>query len=276
MGKAGSGRPSSSLAHALERTPPDGLVTRELVPAQPGFLIAIDGFLTDAECERLIAAADASELRPSTAAYRTPKKNEAYLDRESGAFVDEPFSSAVWARLRPSLPDIDGREPVGLHGDGARGAAAQFKFYRYQRGHRFGAHVDQSWKGGEGEETEYTLLIYLNTAGQPVPGGSCDAPLVGGDTIFHASAKKELARVRPTMGTALLHAHGRRCLMHEGEEVLKGCKCVLRADVMYRRKPRGEPGGAGDDTAPVAAMKGLKLKSGRKHRAGRDGEARAV
>ena len=59
--------------------------------------------------------------------------------------------------------------------------------------------------------------------------------LVGGDTVFHATAKSECARVSPEAGMALLHAHGRRCLMHEGEEITRGAKYLLRADVMYRR-----------------------------------------
>eukprot|EP00242_Pyramimonas_sp_CCMP2087_P005970 CAMPEP_0198217696 /NCGR_PEP_ID=MMETSP1445-20131203/65323_1 /TAXON_ID=36898 /ORGANISM="Pyramimonas sp., Strain CCMP2087" /LENGTH=39 /DNA_ID= /DNA_START= /DNA_END= /DNA_ORIENTATION= len=33
----------------------------------------------------------------------------------------------------------------------------------------------------------------------------------------------------------LLHAHGRRCLLHEGAMVTKRAKYVMRTDVMYRR-----------------------------------------
>jgi len=117
-------------------------------------------------------------------------------------------------------------------------------YYRYSRGMRFDAHVDQSWKGANpGEETEYTLLIYLNSAGEPVQG--CEQPLIGGDTVFMATAKTELLRVTPKAGMALLHAHGRRCLMHYAEEVERGIKYVLRADVLYRRigVPGAQPAG---------------------------------
>lgn len=51
--------------------------------------------------------------------------------------------------------------------------------------------------------------------------------------MFWASAKTELVRVSPRAGLALLHAHGRRCLMHEAEEVTRGVKYVLRADILY-------------------------------------------
>ena len=58
-------------------------------------------------------------LTSSSAADRQPKKGEAYLDRQSLALVDEALSTAIWRRLRPHLPDpLDGRTPVGLHGDG--------------------------------------------------------------------------------------------------------------------------------------------------------------
>jgi hypothetical protein len=42
-----------------------------------------------------------------------------------------------------------------------------------------------------------------------------------GQQVFWRTAKEELVRVSPTQGRLLLHAHGRRCLMHEGTEVLK-------------------------------------------------------
>ena len=134
-------------------------------------------------------------LQPASGADLNPRKGEAFLNRESAAFVDAAFATSLWARLRPCLPEVDGRQPVGFHGDGVRGKSGQFKFYRYARGHRFGLHVDQSWRGGEGEETEYTLLIYLNSSGEACAGS--DQPLVGGDTVFMATARQELARVSP-------------------------------------------------------------------------------
>lgn len=106
-----------------------------------------------------------------------------------------------------------------------------------------------------GEETEYTLLVYLASQGDvppTAPGARAPAgeafdgrPLVGGDTVFWASAKAELVRVAPHAGLALLHAHGRRCLMHEAEEVTRGVKYVLRADVLY------VPAGPSADRPPV-------------------------
>ena len=236
-------KPTAAGATAPPPAPPPldarywpNIVRQDLHPAQPEFIVALRNFLAPHECRALCDFIDRAPLANSSAADRQPKKGEAYLDRQSLALVDEALSTAIWRRLRPHLPDpLDGRTPVGLHGDGRRGAASQLKFYRYLRGHRFGQHVDQSWRGGadQTENTEYTLLIYLNTAGGEARWEG--QPLVGGDTVFHATAKTECARVSPEAGMALLHAHGRRCLMHEGEEVMRGAKYLLRADVMYRR-----------------------------------------
>ena len=66
---------------------------------------------------------------------------------------------------------------------------------RYERGQRFGLHVDQSWKGdAPGEETEYTLLIYLNGTREPCSAAGCEQPLVGGDTVFMATAKVRVGK----------------------------------------------------------------------------------
>ena len=258
---------SSPHVAALQRHHTPGAAS-DLVPAQPQLLITVDALLSEVECTRLISNAHTLGLHPPTAADLTPRKNEAFLNRESTSFTDAAFAQLVWQRLRPFLPDVleGGRTPVGLYADGNRQEASKFKFYRYAKGMRFDAHVDQSWKGANpGEETEYTLLIYLNDAGAPVH--DCDQPLVGGDTIFMANARSELCRVRPKAGMALLHAHGRRCLMHSAEEVSRGVKYVLRADVMYRRagaQPGREASGggaaAGGGPSPCSKSKGKKGK----------------
>ena len=217
-----------------------------MVPHQPGLIISIENFLAADECARLTSLADEHVQAPPKADL-APKKNEAFLDRDTALIMDDTLATQIWKRLVPHLPDIDGRVPVGLHGDGRRAKAGQVKLYRYVKGQQFGLHVDQSWKGAPGEETEFTFLVYLNSHGEPA-GGSTDGseqPLLGGDTVFMKTAKVELCRVAPKMGLGLLHAHGRRCLLHEGEEVRRGVKYLMRADIMYRRQAAAtsEPSG---------------------------------
>ena len=71
--------------------------------------------------------------------------------------------------------------------------------------------------------TLQTVLLYLNDEG-----------LTGGETVFYADDNTEAFRFAPRAGAALLHAHGMRCLTHEGAEVTSGFKYLLRSDVAYK------------------------------------------
>ena len=53
----------------------------------------------------------------------------------------------------------------------------------------------------------FNLYRYSSAGGQPV-------------SMSNIKAVSELARSQPRAGRLVLHAHGRRCLMHEGEEVV--------------------------------------------------------
>lgn len=90
--------------------------------------------------------------------------------------------------------------------------------------------------------------------------------LLEGDTVFMATARSELCRVQPRAGMALLHAHGRRCLMHYGEVVTRGAKYVLRADVLYRRSNAtpAEPANTGSAEGRGAHAPGSKVRKGKK------------
>lgn len=75
--------------------------------------------------------------------------------------------------------------------------------------------------------TTWTLLIYLNAC-------------TGGETVFYPEPTRSQRRpepmsVAPEVGLALLHRHGEKCLQHEGMEVVKGEKWVLRSDLVVER-----------------------------------------
>ena len=60
-----------------------------------------------------------------------------------------------------------------------------------------------------------------------VPGGHTEL-------IHHTATNSEpLLAFAPQKGAALLHAHGERCLTHEGAAVESGAKYLLRTDVAY-------------------------------------------
>lgn len=82
--------------------------------------------------------------------------------------------------------------------------------------------------------TTYTLLLYLTAPPE----------LTGGETIFYNELPKqqgkkgsggtEVIKVGLEKGMALLHKHGRDCLLHEGAMVSAGEKWVLRTDLVVK------------------------------------------
>ncbi|KAJ1490554.1 hypothetical protein T484DRAFT_1884033 [Baffinella frigidus] len=212
---------AASFPHAVHAADLQG---EELAPSQPGFLMHVRNFLSPEECAAMIASSEEVGLNPPSLKDLRPRKGEALLNRESFAFEDPLFGAALWTRMERFLPrDVSGRTPYGV--------TSRLRYYKYSKGHSFGQHVDQLVKGEGGSESEYTALFYLN--------GQGDAPynLAGGETVFWKTAKEELHSFSPTQGSLLLHAHGRRCLMHEGLEVTKGCKHLFRCDVLYSSPP---------------------------------------
>ena len=135
--------------------------------------------------------------------------------------MDSPeIAASIFARLRPWVPaEVAGRRATGCN--------PNIRLYKYGPSQRFGPHIDQANRLADGTITEFTVLIYLNDEG-----------LEGGETVFHGvgggdGGASSTVRFAPQAGAALVHAHGSRCLTHEGAEVRKGVKYLLRTDVAY-------------------------------------------
>ena len=81
-------------------------------------------------------------------------------------------------------------------------------------------------------KTTWTLLLYLSS-----PATGCE----GGETVFYPDPPSKRDPVPPPVvaglevGMALLHKHGKDCLLHEGREVLKGEKWIIRSDLCVKR-----------------------------------------
>ena len=81
-------------------------------------------------------------------------------------------------------------------------------------------------------KTTWTLLLYLTS---PVTG--CQ----GGETVFYPDAPSRREAPPPPIvadlevGKALLHRHGRDCMLHEGREVTEGEKWIIRSDFCVKR-----------------------------------------
>eukprot|EP00746_Dinoflagellata_sp_MGD_P022144 gnl/MRDRNA2_/MRDRNA2_151749_c0_seq1.p1 gnl/MRDRNA2_/MRDRNA2_151749_c0~~gnl/MRDRNA2_/MRDRNA2_151749_c0_seq1.p1 ORF type:complete len:223 (-),score=44.20 gnl/MRDRNA2_/MRDRNA2_151749_c0_seq1:256-924(-) len=178
--------------------------------------ITIQGVLDGNECCKVIEAAEHAGLELQTS--RGPKFGEAERHHQRVSFDDPAFADALWAAgLSAALTNIrvGRRRPLGLN--------PNIRIYQYVPGDLFGQHVDGSNEVATGR-TEYTLLIYLTGAAEG---------LVGGETAFYSDGGRELVRIMPVAGSALLHRHGPACLLHEALPVLAGTKYVLRSDVVF-------------------------------------------
>ena len=163
-------------------------------------------FLGPAECEEFVARAErgAFESAPINSAAGVRVATET-RNNDRQIWDDFELASRLWARARPHVPEpIGERFPIGLN--------ERFRLYRYAPGQRFKWHADAPYGRADGEISLLTFMIYLNDGYE------------GGATRFEA------AKVVGKAGMALLFQHG---LIHEGAEVTRGVKYVLRSDVMY-------------------------------------------
>lgn len=123
-------------------------------------------------------------------------------------YTSEDLAGSLWEKAKPFIPEkIGNSQAIGLN--------ELFRFYRYQPGQQFRGHYDESFIRNSTEASYVTFMIYLND------------DFEGGQTIFSD------VWIKPKQGTLLIFMHD---LFHEGREVTKGIKYVLRTDVMYKLK----------------------------------------
>lgn len=95
------------------------------------------------------------------------------------------------------------------------------------------AHCDSHYTERSEEKvlkTFFTLHLYLNDS---VAEAGNTAELVGGATSFVSSDAKRKINVDPKAGRILIFQH--RGLYHAGDDVVKGTKYTMRAEIMYEK-----------------------------------------
>ncbi|KAK5710140.1 hypothetical protein LTR17_019143 [Elasticomyces elasticus] len=175
-----------------------------------------------------------------------PKKGNAVRVNDRYQVDDPSFAESLWSGTalkqfveHPTLngKELNADETKQLWGGEVLGLNGNIRVYRYSAGQFFDRHFDESnnisFPSASSPspipaKTTWTLLLYLT---------SCK----GGETVFYPEpASKREATPAPVVaelevGMALLHRHGKDCLLHEGREVLEGEKWVIRSDVCVRR-----------------------------------------
>ncbi|CAE6466379.1 unnamed protein product [Rhizoctonia solani] len=222
-------------------TTKEALECRELIPDQ---IYVIDEFLSVEEC------ASFSKFITSLPLVATPppKKGEAtrvnptarhirqltgLLSSDRISFQSKEFAMTVFNAIWPHLPTLPCSEIKAADAIPA-GCNSNIRLYKYGPGEYFGPHYDDSVRDKEtGWWSEWTVLVYVTGKEDGVDGG---------ETVFFgptSGSKSNTEAIVPplTRGSALIHRHGRACMLHEGRQVKAGTKLVLRTDIMFARLP---------------------------------------
>lgn len=164
-------------------------------------LWVVEDVYTPAECQSFVEFIESSAPRLAT-------NNPLYRDQDRVMSDDPAAAEELLRRLRPHLPEEIG--PVKLAGLNER-----LRFYRYKPGQRFAPHMDHWYQPSDRQVTLLTVLAYFNDNFE------------GGETRFMEQVEQV---VRPKAGMVALFQHKVR---HEGCEVRRGTKYVMRSDVIY-------------------------------------------
>jgi predicted 2-oxoglutarate/Fe(II)-dependent dioxygenase YbiX len=132
--------------------------------------------------------------------------NPQYRNNSRVILDDEELADEIWQVAASHLPST-------LYGRRALGLNERLRFYRYDVGEKFEAHVDGYYRRPNGEQSLLTFMLYLNE------------DFEGGETNFTGGVS-----IKPETGMVLVFQHQ---LTHEGAAVTKGRKYVLRSDIMF-------------------------------------------
>ncbi|KAF2011055.1 hypothetical protein BU24DRAFT_427264 [Aaosphaeria arxii CBS 175.79] len=216
--------------------------------ALPGQIVTIPNFWTATLCKNYVSFLTSL---PLTTTPGKPKKGDAVRVNDRFQIDDPAFAERLWREtsLKDLITgkaegtlDLDDSQRKELWGGEVVGLNPNIRIYRYSKGQFFDQHYDDSnnveipGSSPVQARTTWTLLLYLTS-----PATGC----LGGETVFYPDppvGKKNRKEPPPEpfivdleVGMALLHRHGAECMLHEGREVLKGEKWVIRSDLCVQR-----------------------------------------
>ena len=231
-----------------------------LHPLLPDQVLTISSLFTSSLAKKYISFLS---TLPLTTTPGQPKRGDAVRVNDRFQTTDAAFAHALWTQTglstllsNPTINNspLTAEQTTALWGGDLLGLNPNIRIYRYTPGQFFDKHYDESNNllfpveipksdpddSATGTKTisvpaktTWTLLLYLSS---PVTG--CE----GGETVFYPERVKKAKGPEPEpvvaeleVGMALLHRHGGECLLHEGREVKRGEKWVIRSDVCVRR-----------------------------------------
>jgi hypothetical protein len=194
--------------HLLNTKPPPKLAYQQPDVLLENKIWVLHGFFSRQECISWIKYIESSPLE------YVKQRGTRYLASRECYRMSIQHATMAWrlyerlkiTTLLPYMPD--NKRLVGCN--------PNLRLYKYEKGHSFGKHVDESCVLDSVRVTRLTVLIYLS---------QCE----GGATRF----EEDCVAFEPKIGSMLLHVHGENCLEHEADAVISGIKYVLRTDLVY-------------------------------------------
>ncbi|MBE7179674.1 MAG: hypothetical protein INR71_00415, partial [Terriglobus roseus] len=172
--------------------------TKTKLPENDGlWAVVLDNVLTAAECDQLVAAAEAqTDSTWERAMVNAGGGRQVTLTdvRNCGRIIwdDADVVAKIWARCAPHVPEIqklDGWPKVTGLGPVKRKEIweitrlnERMRFLKYEGGEYFRPHCDGTYETPDGmERSMFTLHLYLNDR-----TSNPQNPLLGGATAFHS------------------------------------------------------------------------------------------
>jgi predicted 2-oxoglutarate/Fe(II)-dependent dioxygenase YbiX len=232
------------------------------LPADLGYCVVIDDFLSAAECEAYIDRAETTGFQSAS-----PDYPPSYRNNDRVVVDDTALAATLFQRLE-TVASSDSGFICSRTTDNwfMESVNTRMRFCRYTNDQQFNIHQDGVHHRTPDWRSMLTFMIYLNDGSE----------FSGGDTLFYAHAPRTnpdtqpvIARVRPKKGTLILFDHG---IWHAGETVTDGTKYIMRSDVLFRRDLSGA---CTSSTAPRLEHQGYvwtlaRLNGGRFASGGRD------
>lgn len=185
-----------------------------------GLGVILRGSLTDQECRALV------ELSESRGYQNAEEYCMMYRNRWNDRFMsdDVDLAAFLWERVRAFVPKslemFDRKWEVDYMN-------TRFRFCKYTGGkdHYFGAHTDGMYQLDNDHTSLLTCMFYLNS-GDEFEGGLTN--------FIEYGTRKLKCSVKPEPGLCLIFRQVDLRTYHEGTMVTRGCKYILRTDIMFK------------------------------------------
>lgn len=180
----------------------------------PGILKYLHNVLSQEECDKIIAIAEEKGfVKASLVTDKNGVEHYSNIRKSERCIIDsEPFAQALWNRILPYIPDLEGFEKNCIN--------ERLRILKYNVGDEFKHHTDGTYvDAAAGTQSKITILIYLNQ------------DYSGAYTSIYCQENLDI-QILPNTGSLLLQD---QALLHHVPVLREGTKYVIRTEIMYKQ-----------------------------------------